>query len=70
VPAKPPQIALKRTNNGIRRASTALIVPLLPTLALLDRHPEALLPPTVARRAVQGREAVHRGPLYEPKRQQ
>jgi hypothetical protein len=32
VPVKPPQIALKRTNNGIRRASTAFIVPLLPPL--------------------------------------
>jgi hypothetical protein len=70
VPAKPPQIALKRTNNGIRRASTALIVPLLPTLALLDRHPEASLQPTVAERAATRTQAAHRGLLDEPKRQQ
>ena len=32
MPAKPPQIALKRTNNGIRRAYTVFSVPFLPPL--------------------------------------
>jgi hypothetical protein len=40
VPAKPPQIALKRTNNGIRRASTVFSIPFLPPLSAWTSIPK------------------------------
>jgi hypothetical protein len=56
VPAKPPQIALKRTNNSIRRASTLFILPYLPPLCAWTGIPKQYLS-LLLQRAIGGIDA-------------
>jgi hypothetical protein len=57
VPAKPPQIALKRTNNGIGRAYTVFSIPFLPSLRAWTGIPKHCCRP-LFRRAIADAESL------------